>query len=180
MAKAWNRVRGNRSQDYTPLPLTEKEPLSPRKSRRARWSRWSIAGLALCITGALLALFGLVRYKSNTRRALKTPLTSLALPRTMDPAIQSTMATVAAPRPRTTGGNTRSGTRYRRMFTSRRRKAAKSRLRTSSPAMVAATQRWASRWPTPSSSPTYKTRAPRILTSSAFSRTISTHWGQMS
>jgi hypothetical protein len=54
MAKAWNRVRGNRSQEYTALPLSE--------TRRAGWSRWSILGLALCMFGALSALYGLIRY----------------------------------------------------------------------------------------------------------------------
>jgi hypothetical protein len=62
MAKAWNRVRGNRSQEYTALPLSEKEPVSLRKTRRAGWSRWSILGLALCVFGALSALYGLIRY----------------------------------------------------------------------------------------------------------------------
>jgi hypothetical protein len=62
MATAWNRVRGNRSQDYTALPLSEKDAYSPRKPREKRWSRLSIAGLGLCVVGALFALYGLVRY----------------------------------------------------------------------------------------------------------------------
>jgi hypothetical protein len=61
MAKAWNRVRGNRSQEYTALPLSEKEPISLRKSRPAGWSRWSVLGLTLCIVGALSAFYGLIK-----------------------------------------------------------------------------------------------------------------------
>jgi hypothetical protein len=62
MATAWNRVRGNRSQDYTALPLSEKDAHSPGKPRETRWSRLSMAGLVLCVLGALFALYGLVRY----------------------------------------------------------------------------------------------------------------------
>jgi hypothetical protein len=66
MAKAWNRMRGNRSQEYTPLPLSEKEPPSPRKTRHTRFSLWSIVGLIACGTGTLLALYGLFRYAEAT------------------------------------------------------------------------------------------------------------------
>jgi hypothetical protein len=62
MARAWNRVRGSRSQDYTPLPLSEKEPLPPIKLRQKRWSPLSIVGLVLCVVGALSALYGVFRY----------------------------------------------------------------------------------------------------------------------
>jgi hypothetical protein len=55
-------MRGSRSQDYTPLPLSEKEPVSLQRSRRAGWSRRSILGLSLCMFGALSALYGLIRY----------------------------------------------------------------------------------------------------------------------
>jgi hypothetical protein len=61
MATAWNRVRGNRSQDYVALPLSEKDAYSPTKPREKRWSRFSIAGFVLCVVGALFALYGLVR-----------------------------------------------------------------------------------------------------------------------
>ncbi|KAH8731570.1 histidine phosphatase superfamily [Phaeosphaeriaceae sp. PMI808] len=60
MTSAWNRVRGNHSQDYAPLPLSEKEPLSPIKRREAHWSRWSIVGFIFCVVGALCGIYGLV------------------------------------------------------------------------------------------------------------------------
>jgi hypothetical protein len=59
---AWNRMRVSHAQSYTPLPLSEKEPLSPVRPRASRWSRWSFVGLTLCIVGALFALYGIFRY----------------------------------------------------------------------------------------------------------------------
>ncbi|KAH4973064.1 hypothetical protein HBH77_165850 [Parastagonospora nodorum] len=60
MVKAWNRMRGNRSPEYAPLPLSEKEPLPSVRSRQARWSRQSIVGLVVCSIAACSALYGLV------------------------------------------------------------------------------------------------------------------------
>ncbi|CAO2652332.1 Nn.00g006150.m01.CDS01 [Neocucurbitaria sp. VM-36] len=59
MACAWNRLRGNRAQEYSPLPLSEKEPLSPVKSRQDWRSRNSRFGLALHVIGSLLGICGL-------------------------------------------------------------------------------------------------------------------------
>lgn len=62
MTRAWNRERGIRSQDYTPLPLSEKDLPSPIKSHESRWSRRSLLGLATCVGGTLLALYVLLGY----------------------------------------------------------------------------------------------------------------------
>ncbi|KAF1844098.1 acid phosphatase [Cucurbitaria berberidis CBS 394.84] len=60
MARAWNRIRGSRSQDYTYLPLSEKEPLSPIKSRQHWPSRTSRTTLAMQVMGSLLGIYGLI------------------------------------------------------------------------------------------------------------------------
>jgi hypothetical protein len=74
---AWNRVaRGKRSQGYTPLPLGEKEPLSPRKTRNTRWTRWSVVGLVLLVSGSLFAFYGLLRYKNAPLHSLYPKLTA--------------------------------------------------------------------------------------------------------
>jgi len=51
MGRAWNRSCGNGPQDYTPLPLNEKAPLSPLKTRSAYCSKWSVLGLAVTLLG---------------------------------------------------------------------------------------------------------------------------------
>lgn len=61
MAKAWNRIRGNRSPEYAPLPLSEKEPFPSARLRQARLSRQSVVGLLLCSIAACSAFYGLVR-----------------------------------------------------------------------------------------------------------------------
>lgn len=61
MARAWSRVRGNRSHEYTPLPLSEKESYPELKTRCQERSRCTVLGLVLCIAGCLFALYGLVR-----------------------------------------------------------------------------------------------------------------------
>jgi hypothetical protein len=63
MTKAWNRMRAKRAHDYTPLPLSEKPPVSLRKSRTGGRSLWGFLGLTLCAAGALFALHGLIRYR---------------------------------------------------------------------------------------------------------------------
>ncbi|KAF3031790.1 hypothetical protein E8E12_000864 [Didymella heteroderae] len=60
MTRAWNRVRGNRSHEYTPLPLSEKESYPELKARWQEHSRFTVLGLVLCIAGCLFALYGLV------------------------------------------------------------------------------------------------------------------------
>lgn len=61
MSKAWNRLRGSRQHDYTPLPLNEKEPFLPARARAAP-SPCSGAGLVLCLVGGLFAVYGIVWY----------------------------------------------------------------------------------------------------------------------
>jgi hypothetical protein len=65
MAKAWNRLRGSRQQDYTPLPLNEKEPFLPARARATR-SRCSSAGLVLCLVGGIFAIYGIFWYALQT------------------------------------------------------------------------------------------------------------------
>lgn len=60
MTRAWNRMRGNRSHEYAPLPLSEKETYPEFKQRRQERSRFTVLGLVLCIAGCLFALYGLV------------------------------------------------------------------------------------------------------------------------
>lgn len=56
MKKGWNTMHGDASQEYTPLPQSEKAT-SPRiKQRQAHWSRWSIIGF---LTGIVVTVFGL-------------------------------------------------------------------------------------------------------------------------
>ena len=57
-------MRGNRSHEYTPLPLSEKESYPEFKQRYQERSRFTILGLVLCIAGCLFALYGLIRYTS--------------------------------------------------------------------------------------------------------------------
>ena len=65
MTRAWNRIRGNRSPEYTLLPLSEKESYPELKTRyQERYqerSRFAVLGLVLCIAGCLFALYGLFR-----------------------------------------------------------------------------------------------------------------------
>jgi hypothetical protein len=61
VTRAWNRVRGNRSHEYTPLPLSEKESYPELKTRFQERSRFTVLGLVLCIAGCLFALYGLLR-----------------------------------------------------------------------------------------------------------------------
>ncbi|UPX16549.1 3-phytase [Ascochyta rabiei] len=60
MTRAWNRVRGHRSHEYMPLPLSDKEPYPEPKQRCRERSRFTVLGLVLCIAGCLFALYGLV------------------------------------------------------------------------------------------------------------------------
>lgn len=60
MAKAWNRIRGNPSQEYTRLPPSEKAQFAPVRPRRAHWSPWGIIGFILCIVGAMFGLYGMI------------------------------------------------------------------------------------------------------------------------
>ena len=62
MTRAWNRVRGNRSLGYTPLPVNEKETYHEFKQRNQERSPFTVLGLVLCIAGCLFALYGLTRY----------------------------------------------------------------------------------------------------------------------
>lgn len=59
MTRAWNRLRGNRSHEYAPLPLSEKEPYPESKQRYQERSPFTVLGLVLCIAGCLFALYGL-------------------------------------------------------------------------------------------------------------------------
>ncbi|KAF1927108.1 3-phytase B precursor [Didymella exigua CBS 183.55] len=61
MARAWNRVRGCRSHEYTPLPLSEKASHPEVKQRCQARSRSRSRFTVLCIAGCLFALYGLVR-----------------------------------------------------------------------------------------------------------------------
>ncbi|KAF2827900.1 acid phosphatase [Ophiobolus disseminans] len=67
ITRTWNRLRGDRSQEYTLLPLSEKVPSSPRKTRHTRWALWSIVGLTL------FTLYGLVgSFASSTSKSCDT------------------------------------------------------------------------------------------------------------
>lgn len=59
MMAAWSRFRDRRTQEYTPLPLTEKETLSILRLRRESRSSWR---QALQVVGGLICLYGLIRY----------------------------------------------------------------------------------------------------------------------
>ncbi|KAI8932972.1 hypothetical protein NX059_010440 [Plenodomus lindquistii] len=60
MARAWNRMRGNRSHDYTPLPLTEKEPSHCNKARRDAQPPLVSAGRAVQVMAGLLCVYGAI------------------------------------------------------------------------------------------------------------------------
>ncbi|OAL45133.1 phosphoglycerate mutase-like protein [Pyrenochaeta sp. DS3sAY3a] len=60
MAQAWNRIRGNRSQEYTALPLSEKETSEPYKPRPERPSRLKSVALAFQVVVAILSVYGLI------------------------------------------------------------------------------------------------------------------------
>ncbi|KAF1942892.1 acid phosphatase [Clathrospora elynae] len=74
MARAWNRIRGSCSPEYTSLPLTEKEPLSPIKSRHGHHrARWLNVGLALQVLGGLVCIYGLISiFTRPTRKSCDT------------------------------------------------------------------------------------------------------------
>lgn len=59
MTRAWNRLRENRSHEYAPLPLSEKEACPEFKQRRQN-PRFTVLGLVMSIAICLFALYGLV------------------------------------------------------------------------------------------------------------------------
>ncbi|KAF2845715.1 acid phosphatase [Plenodomus tracheiphilus IPT5] len=66
MAQAWNRVRGNRPPEYTPLPLTEKEPSTYSKARRHGPSPpWMSAGRAVQVIAGLFCAYGMIHLVSG-------------------------------------------------------------------------------------------------------------------
>lgn len=65
MEKVWNGISGNYSQEYTPLPLSEKATFSPIRLRQAHRSPWGIIGLIVCVCGALFGLHGTIRHVST-------------------------------------------------------------------------------------------------------------------
>lgn len=65
MTRAWNRIHGNRALDYTPLPLTEKEPSSYTRTRRHVQAHWLTAGRAVQVMAALFCVYGTIRLLST-------------------------------------------------------------------------------------------------------------------
>lgn len=65
MARAWNRMRGHRPQDYTPLPLTEKEPSSCPKARRDSQPRWTAGGRAVQVVAGFFCAYVAIHLLSS-------------------------------------------------------------------------------------------------------------------
>lgn len=66
MVQIWDRLRGNRSQDYIALPLSEKEPSSV-EGRQQRRSWLSTFALVLQVVAAIFALYGLVELFTSSK-----------------------------------------------------------------------------------------------------------------